>query len=72
MLTIIVLYTELYSEIAFDFHIHDDPQIELDKIDLPSPVKAVEMSGRPEKLYFHDLEVCFVTKNTTLMYTSLN
>ena len=52
MLTIIVLYTEMYSEIAFDFHVHDDPQSELDKIDLPSPVKAVEMSGRPEKLYF--------------------
>ena len=52
----------MYSEIAFDFHLYDDPQSELDKIDLPSPVKAVEMSGRPEKLYFHDLEVCFDTR----------
>ena len=62
MLTI-VLYTEMYSEIAFDVHLYDDPQIELDTINLPSPVKAVEMSGRPEKLYFHDLEVCLDTRN---------
>lgn len=52
-------YTEMYSKLVFGYHLYDDPKNDLQQIDLPCIVDAVERSGQAEKYLFHDLGVCY-------------
>ena len=54
----------MYSKLAFDEHLYEDPD-ELGEISLPSPVEENHETGRAKKMMFHELEVCF--DNTKLV-----
>ena len=47
----------MYSKVAFDEYLCDDPE-ELGEINLPCPVEENDETGRAKKMLFHELEVC--------------
>ena len=63
-----IIFTEMYCRVGFADHMYDDPEEELESLELPQIIPANEKSNRKEKTMFHELEVCIIPRLLFVTY----